>query len=88
MKRKGYNKFFFKDDKMENNDFWFPGRWIGGISMILAPIVLLTGELLRIQFYFSFPRLDTYHYRRNHDTLFSWTRGINNSNQHGKSLFS
>ena len=39
-----------------NNHFWFPGRWIGGISMIFAPIVLLTGVLLRIRFYFFFPQ--------------------------------
>lgn len=39
-----------------NNKFWFPGPWIGGMSMIFAPIVLLTGVLLRIQFYFFFPQ--------------------------------
>ena len=37
-------------------DFWFPGRWIGGISMILAPMLLLVGMLLRIQFHFFFPQ--------------------------------
>ncbi|MGV3587380.1 MAG: hypothetical protein ACO1OF_10280 [Adhaeribacter sp.] len=36
--------------------FWFPGRWIGGVSLMLAPILLLTGVLLRIQFNFFFPQ--------------------------------
>jgi hypothetical protein len=39
-----------------DQDFWFPGRWIGGISMIVAPLVLLIGVLLRIQFHFFFPQ--------------------------------
>lgn len=39
-----------------NNEFWFPGRWIGGMSMIIAPVVLLTGVLLRIKFHFFFPQ--------------------------------
>ncbi|HYH56399.1 MAG TPA: hypothetical protein VD772_07295 [Anseongella sp.] len=44
--------------KSENEvkDFWFPGRWIGGISLILAPLVLLTGVLLRMPFHFFFPQ--------------------------------
>ena len=33
----------------------FPGRWIGGISMIIAPLLLLFSELLRVQFGFFFP---------------------------------
>src|SRR5262249_40724744 len=37
-------------------DFWFPGRWIGGVTMILGPILLLVGALLRIQFHFFFPQ--------------------------------
>lgn len=37
------------------NDFWFPGRWVGGTALILAPVLLLTGVLLRIQFPFFFP---------------------------------
>lgn len=44
-----------KDYEENNKEFWFPGRWIGGTSMTLAPIVLLTGVLLRIQFHFFFP---------------------------------
>ena len=48
-------------------DFWFPGRWIGGISMTLAPILLLVGMLLRIQYHFFFPQqLQAF---RDHPTL-------------------
>jgi hypothetical protein len=36
--------------------FWFPGRWIGGVSLILGPLLLLSGSLLRIQFHFFFPQ--------------------------------
>ncbi|WP_420150786.1 hypothetical protein [Spirosoma sp.] len=35
--------------------FQFPGRWVGGTSMILGPFLLLAGSLLRIQFHFFFP---------------------------------
>jgi hypothetical protein len=34
---------------------WFPGRWVGGVAMILAPLLLLIGVVLRIQFPFFFP---------------------------------
>lgn len=37
------------------SDFWFPGRYVGGMSAILAPIIILIGVLLRIQFHFFFP---------------------------------
>jgi hypothetical protein len=37
-------------------DQTFPGRYIGGVSMALAPPLLLTGVLLRIQFHFFFPQ--------------------------------
>ncbi|MBS1486095.1 MAG: hypothetical protein JST43_00795 [Bacteroidetes bacterium] len=37
------------------NVFWFPGRWLGGISLIIAPLLLLTGIILRSQFHFFFP---------------------------------
>lgn len=41
---------------MEKEDnFWFPGRWVGGLSMLLAPVLLLTGVLMRIQFPFFYP---------------------------------
>lgn len=35
--------------------FWFPGRWVGGISMVVAPLLMLFSELLRIQFGFFYP---------------------------------
>ncbi|HTE02009.1 MAG TPA: hypothetical protein VK668_22125 [Mucilaginibacter sp.] len=38
-----------------SNQFWFPGKYVGGISLILAPVVFLAGILLRIQFHFFFP---------------------------------
>lgn len=34
----------------------FPGRWIGGVSLILGPLLILTGALLRIQFHFFAPQ--------------------------------
>lgn len=34
----------------------FPGRWIGGTCLILGPVLLLTGALLRIQFHFFAPQ--------------------------------
>lgn len=34
----------------------FPGRWIGGVSLILGPLLILTGVLLRIQFHFFAPQ--------------------------------
>src|SRR5690554_2382677 len=33
----------------------FPGRWLGGLSLIIAPILLIISALLRIQFNFFFP---------------------------------
>ncbi|WP_426446555.1 hypothetical protein ACP26L_22525 [Paenibacillus sp. S-38] len=38
----------------ENTAFWFPGRWIGGLSLILGPLLLLTAALLRIQFHYFY----------------------------------
>lgn len=35
--------------------FWFPGRWLGASAMIVAPLLMLAGVLLRIQFNFFFP---------------------------------
>lgn len=35
--------------------FWFPGRWVGGCSLVLGPVLLLIGALLRVQFDFFFP---------------------------------
>jgi hypothetical protein len=37
-------------------DWPFPGRWLGGACLILGPILLLTGALLRIQFHFFAPQ--------------------------------
>ena len=38
-------------------DPWpFPGRWVGGVCLILGPILALTGALLRIQFHFFAPQ--------------------------------
>lgn len=34
----------------------FPGRWIGGVSMVVAPLLVLVGILLRFQFHFFFPQ--------------------------------
>ena len=36
-------------------DSWTPGRWIGGTAMVLGPLLLLTGTLLRLPFDFFFP---------------------------------
>jgi len=35
--------------------FWFPGRWVGGCSLVLGPVLLLVGTVLRLQFDFFFP---------------------------------
>ena len=44
-----------KVESPEPIDFWFPGRWISGISMIIAPLLLLSSEILRIEFEFFYP---------------------------------
>lgn len=50
------------DGAAENQQWWFPGRWLGAASLIMAPLLLLTGILLRIQFHFFFPQqLAAYH---------------------------
>ena len=36
--------------------FWFPGRWIGAVSLILSPLLLLAATLLRLPFHFFFPQ--------------------------------
>ena len=38
-----------------NDGFWFPGRWVGGVALILAPLVLVAGMALRLPFHFFFP---------------------------------
>jgi hypothetical protein len=35
--------------------YWFPGRWVGGITLVIGPLLLLAGVLLRIRFPFFFP---------------------------------
>src|SRR5690554_2819781 len=51
--------------------FWFPGRWIGGASLVLAPILLLAGVLLRLRFHFFFPeQLEAY---EAHPLLMTWS---------------
>lgn len=39
-----------------SNEFWFPGRWLGAASLIVAPPLLLVGILLRIRCEFFFPQ--------------------------------
>lgn len=34
----------------------FPGPYVGGVSLVLGPILILTGALLRIQFHFFAPQ--------------------------------
>ncbi|WP_057938564.1 hypothetical protein [Algoriphagus resistens] len=43
-------------DLQGNEDFWFPGRYVGGLSMVLAPLLVLTGLLLRMKYNFFFPQ--------------------------------
>jgi hypothetical protein len=33
----------------------FPGRWVGGIAMVLGPLLMLAGALMRVRFDFFFP---------------------------------
>ncbi|RZQ60697.1 hypothetical protein EWH70_28515 [Amycolatopsis suaedae] len=35
---------------------WFPGRWIGGACLIVAPVLMLVGTPLRSPFHFFFPQ--------------------------------
>ncbi len=39
-----------------DNHFSFPGRWVGGVSLVLAPLLFLIGMLIRIQYHFFFPQ--------------------------------
>lgn len=36
--------------------YWFPGRWVGGLTLIVSPLLLVAGELLRIKYHFYFPQ--------------------------------
>lgn len=40
--------------EQSSNTFWFPGRWIGGLSLIIGPFLFLAAALLRIQFHFFY----------------------------------
>ena len=40
--------------ELQENIENFPGRWLGGLSLIIAPILLVISSLLRIQFQFFF----------------------------------
>lgn len=42
------------NDNQHTIDF-FPGRWVGGVTMILGPILLCIGIVLRMKFNFFFP---------------------------------
>jgi len=55
----------------DNDNIWFPGRWIGGFSLVLAPLLLLAGVLLRLRFHFFFPeQLRAY---EAHSSLMTWS---------------
>jgi hypothetical protein len=43
-------------DPLMPEGFWFPGRWLGGFSLVLAPLLLLMGVLLRLPYHFFFPQ--------------------------------
>jgi hypothetical protein len=59
---------------MDNQRFWFPGPWIGGISLVAAPLLLLAGVILRAQFHFFFPQqLAAY---QNHPVLIATSYGL------------
>ncbi|MFF1342808.1 hypothetical protein ACFVYT_33870 [Streptomyces sp. NPDC058290] len=32
-----------------------PGRWVGGVALAIAPLLLAAGVLLRLPFHFFFP---------------------------------
>lgn len=36
--------------------YWFPGRWVGGVSLVLSPVLLLAGVLLRSGFHYYYPQ--------------------------------
>ena len=40
----------------DGGQFVFPGRWVGGASLIFGPLLIATGALLRIQFYYFAPQ--------------------------------
>ncbi|MGW4054858.1 hypothetical protein ACWENA_28950 [Streptomyces sp. NPDC004779] len=38
-----------------DGDAPFPGRWVGGVALVVAPVLLTVGVLLRLPFPFFFP---------------------------------
>ncbi|ONI86889.1 hypothetical protein ALI22I_24905 [Saccharothrix sp. ALI-22-I] len=38
------------------SDYTFPGRWVGATAMVLGPVLLLVGTLLRWPFHYFFPQ--------------------------------
>ncbi|MFK0285384.1 hypothetical protein ACIQVL_33660 [Streptomyces sp. NPDC090499] len=52
----------------------FPGRWVGGTAMLLGPLLMLTGALLRARFHFFYPdQLAAY---ERHPTLMATAYGL------------
>ena len=43
-------------ETMRDNGFWFPGRWVSGTALIVGPLLLLIGTVLRGGFHFFFPQ--------------------------------
>jgi hypothetical protein len=39
---------------MQSDRYWFPGRWVNGISLIVALPLWLAGTLVRLSFHFFF----------------------------------
>ncbi|MFE6889254.1 hypothetical protein [Streptomyces sp. NPDC057694] len=52
----------------------FPGRWVGGAALVLGPLLMLTGALLRVRFHFFYPgQLTAY---EGHRTLVATAYGL------------
>jgi hypothetical protein len=43
-------------ERVDRGEMTFPGRWVGGVAMIIGPLMLLTGVVLRLPFHFFFPQ--------------------------------
>ncbi|KID29133.1 hypothetical protein HQ32_03423 [Prauserella sp. Am3] len=51
-----------------------PGRWVGGVSAVLAPLLLLAGMVLRVRFDFFYPgQLRGY---EQHPALMTWSTSL------------
>lgn len=53
------SKYFPKKNLQKvvaSEEFWFPGRWVGAVSLLISPLLLLAGALLRFRFHFFFPQ--------------------------------